>query len=187
MKKTSLLRNRLAISQRDFANYLGISQSLLAMVENSLRSLPLKASMKETQLEIEYLNMQKSKEQGSSGLALQPALDKQEKKIADEILYKIKHHELKAEILQRRLKELTNTQQLHKDWLHIIDKKLSGKTKESKLDQLWLEVQQSEVSQKLLKYSNTSQVKLQLETDLLRATANVYRSCLQKLSRKNSL
>lgn len=190
MKKTSLLRNRLAISQRDFADYLGISQSLLAMNEKSLRSLPLKASLKETELELEFQNMQKSKGQSSSWLALQPAFDKQDEKLYHEMDYNVKHHELKAKILESRLGELINTQQQQKAWLEIIDKKLaspSDKSKEKSSDKLWLEMQQAEVSQKLLKNSNTAQAKLQLQIDLLRATANVYESFRQKLSKEKSV
>ncbi len=188
MKRTRVPRF-FPVSQRQLAQYLGISPSMLHMAESSRyisHSLSPAASTKLAELMGVHLQVQKSGKPGPSSRKRQEAFSTDAAKTIKRLGLGADHSHYKALVLARRLADMTAKEQADRQWLNTADRLLSTLpgNKESKKDRTWLELQQLLVLKRLRKNGPLEQAKLELQIKLEKARTAVTRAMIKKLEKE---
>jgi len=183
-KKRLNFRNRFSLSQQDLAAYLGVSLSLVAMSESGKRSLPGEAHEKLVALQKDLEKIQAPKKPGPSLKRLQSKLREQDNKAAEKMQERTEDARYKTKMYQRKLEELSKKQQDQLAWLNLIDQRLAAlpENKSSKVERLWFENQQIDVTKRLLRM-NKEIGKLGYDIEMLRAVVEVGERFLQRLDK----
>jgi len=174
IKKPENLRRRFSLSQQEMAHYLGVSQSLIAKSEAGWRSLPLEAFKKLAALEIDLEKNRSAKKTGISLKQLQKKLTEQDNKAAEKMQDRSEDARYKVKMFERKLEALSKKQQDQLAWLNLIDQRLATlpENKSTKVERLWFENQQMDVTKRLLRM-NKEIGKLGYDIEMLRAVVEV--------------
>ncbi|HEV7782350.1 MAG TPA: hypothetical protein VGO58_13845 [Chitinophagaceae bacterium] len=188
MKKLKRVRF-FPISQHDLAAYLGISSTLLSMTQtgrHGARQLNSAATKKRRALVAAYQGAQKLNTHGASLRKMQEYLADDYNLLAESMMRDADYADAHARILKRRLDVMANSEQQDQQWLNTLDLLLATlpNTSESVRDRKWLEVQQAFASERLHKNGRLRQVKLEVQIEMEKARARVYRDVRKKLLKK---
>ena len=184
LKNKDLLRVRLGISQPDFADYLGVTRSQLAMHEQGSRSLPTEALMKLAKMETTLHSM----EQSGGAKTFQPPLHTK---------MKTKHEAIKIKLndqledctdrlnsIQRRLDKMNAENTRAETWWKLLNKMMeklpAGENKKEDLS--WLEKQKNQTVNKMIRHGIAAQAKLQVASQSLHAEVKACKTLLKKMS-----
>jgi hypothetical protein len=174
----------LPVSQRQLAQYLGISSSMMHMAESSRHpshQLSTAASGKLTALMLAHVQQQK-KRNGRSWQNLQRSIVQDVTKKRALLETTAIHAEARAKELAKRLKQMQQQETSDRQWLntidHLLEKTADGKAGEA--DRKWLKNQQALAEERLLKHSWLQQEKLamRIEQEQLKVV------CTMKLLKK---
>lgn len=190
MKKASRkpkVKRDIPVSQRELANYLGISPSMFHMAESShylSHNLSSRNSLKLLGLTLAQLEVQKTRQAGPSCQLVQDSVDKNIAKAIGDLEYEALRLERKAREDQQKLDDMISREREDRDWLNTVDHLLANipDTKDKDKDRGWLESQQETVSARLKKNSRLAQVKLQLQMEVDKARARACREAVEELA-----
>jgi len=178
----------LPVSQRQLAQYLGISSSMMHMAESSRHpshQLSTAASGKLTALMLAHVQQQK-KQDGLSLKNLQRSIKQLAAKEQAMLEISAADAEDRASVLANRLKQMQQQEAADRQWLNTMDHLLekTADTKAGQADRKWLANQQALAEERLLKHSWLQQAKLamQIEQEQLRAAG--IRKLLKQLKMK---
>ena len=180
----------LPVSQRQLAQYLGISSSMMHMAESSRHpshQLSTAASGKLTALMLAHVQQQK-KRGGRSWQNLQRSIIQELTKRQALLEATAAHAEAKINVLVDRLKQMQLQEAEDRQWLNTTDHVLENlaNVKASQEDRTWLAKQQALAEARLRKHSWLQQAKLamQIEQEKLK-TAGV-RKLLKQMKMKGA-
>jgi hypothetical protein len=180
----------LPVSQRQLAQYLGISSSMMHMAESSrhpAHQLSTAASGKLTALVVAHVQQQK-KRGGRSWQKLQQSIIQDITKKRALLETTATHAEARAKVLANKLKQMQQQEAADRQWLnttdHLMEK--TADTKAGQADRTWLANQQALAEERLLKHSWLQQAKLamQIEQEQLKAVGT--RKLLKQLKMKEA-
>ncbi len=182
--KKQRMSNRLFLSQRELADFLGVSVSLVTMYETGRRSLPKGLSEKLTNLEIDFEKSKAAKTRVDASKQLQNKLVEQDQAAVSKMLVKISTNRPYVEILQPKFLALSEKIQAKSAWYNFVGQKLQDLVvdKSTTRERLWLNMQQADVLAWLIK-ANKQLNKLTLKIDMLLAEAAVYERHAARLKR----
>lgn len=172
IKKQDLL----PVSQRQLAQYLGISSSMMHMAESSRHpshQLSAAASGKLAALLVAHVGQQQKKRDGPSwqklqGSILQKAMQKQ-----GMLETMVKYSEARIKVLANKLKEMQEKEAQDRQWLNTLDRlpDQPADVKANHADRKWLILQQALAEERLLKHSWLQQAKLEIQIEQERLKA----------------
>lgn len=178
----------LPVSQRQLAQYLGISSSMMHMAESSkhpAHQLSVAASGKLAALMLAGVQQQK-KPGGPSWQKLQRSILQNAEKKRLQLEATASEAEYRAVELAKRLKQMQQQEAAGRQWLNTIDH-LHGKTADGKAgqaDRKWLANQQALTEGRLLKHSWMQQAKLEMRIEQEQLKAAGIRKLLKQLKMK---
>jgi len=180
--------NHLPVSQKELANYLGISPTMLNLAEGKQlsRNLPAGLSGKLAALGLSHHNTKISKRPKRSFAISQPKISRELAVVSDRMELDVDYYSAKAKVLQRKLDEMVSKYTGDIQWLNTVEDRmeaLAGK-KEFKKDHNWFENQHLVVLERLEKTGIVTQVKLEMQVELAKARAAINRKLLMKLRNK---
>jgi transcriptional regulator with XRE-family HTH domain len=180
----------LPVSQRQLAQYLGISSSMMHMAESSRHpshQLSAAASGKLTALVLAHLQQQK-KRGGRSWQKLQGRIIQDVTKKRPLLEATAIHTEAKVKVLANRLKQMKQQEAADRQWLNTIDHLLAkpADTKAGQADRKWLANQQALAEARLLKHSWLQQAKLEVQIEQEQLKAAGIRKLLKQLKMKEA-
>lgn len=186
-------RNRLPklfpVSQRQLAQYLGISPSMMNMAESPRHpshNLSSASSIKLAELILAHQHGQKAGTPGASARKRQEAFNSDAGK-AIKTLELVADHSLgRAKVLARSLADMNAREQADSQWLNTVDRLLAAlpKNKQSANDRIWLEYQQQPVLKRLQKNGRLEQANLEMQIKLEKAKAAINRALIKKLKKE---
>jgi hypothetical protein len=176
------------VSQRQLAQYLGISSSMMHMAESSrhpAHQLSTAASGKLTALMLAHVQQQK-KRGGRSWQNLQRSIIQDATKKRSLLETTAAHAEAKIIVLANRLKQMQQQEAVDRQWLNTTDHLLEkpAGTKASQADRKWLANQQALAEERLLKHSWLLQAKLAMQIEQEQLKAVCTRKLLKQLKIK---
>ena len=176
MRKNTLTRERLGLSQEQLAEYLGISRSVLANYERTRRSLPTAALIRLSQLEIMFANMQQSKSNAHKEFH-QPAVIQRQNAARQAFIKEAKYIDFKIAKIKRELTLLQTMYAQTQEWLFVIQglsiADLPEKTRARHLK--WTAIAQDAATKKLERCDPAAQMMLEIKIAVLAAKAEAYR------------
>lgn len=181
----------LPVSQRQLAQYLGISSSMMHMAESSrhpAHQLSTAASGKLTALVIAHLQQQK-KQDGRSWQKLQRSIVQRAGERQALMEATAAHAEAKIKVLANRLKQMLQQEAEDRQWLNTTDHLLEklADTKANHDDRTWLANQQALAGARLLKHSWLQQAKLAMQIEQEQLKAVGIRKLLKQLNMKTAV
>ena len=181
----------LPVSQRQLAQYLGISSSMMHMAESSrhpAHQLSTAASGKLTALVLAHVQQQK-KRGGRSWQKLQGKIIQELTKRQALLEATAAHAEAKVEVLADRLKQMPQQEAEDRQWLNTIDHLLerTADTKAGQADRQWLELQQVLAEKRLQKHSWLQQAKLAMQIEQEQLKAVGIRKLLKELKTRQGI
>jgi hypothetical protein len=187
LKKQELL----PVSQRQLAQYLGISSSMMHMAESSRHpshQLSAAASGKLAALLAAHLQQQK-KRGGRSWQNLQRSIVHDVTKKQTLLETTAAHAEAKVKVLADRLKQMQQQETADRQWLNTTDHLLEnlGDAKVKQADHKWLANQQALAEERLLKNSWLQQAKLVMKLEQEQLKAVHTRKLLMQLKIKTAM
>jgi hypothetical protein len=191
-KKRFPKKRLLPVSQRDLANYLSVSPTLLSMTHSGRHGTRGLGSAPSTKLAYLTLAYHASKKSGKAGKSLrqydQSSL-KRCTKLIEQLDADATHALAYVKILRRRLRDMVQNEKEYTQWLNTIDEMLSKlpKDKASTHDRLWIGVQQVVTLKKLQKIGLDVQAKLEIKIEMEMARARVYRKMRRRLLKQVKL
>ncbi len=176
------LREKLSITQADFAASLGISRSLLAMYENGLRQLPTPALLKLGEMEIQYDQLQQKKN-GQTNKSEHPDIEIHWVRTKNSMHLHCEACQYKKTMLEDELKKMISEYGKAESLMSLLNAGFPVKQQEKikPRDKSWQELQRVQVIKKLARYGKASQAKLQAKIEVLEAEHNVYRKWMEQL------
>jgi transcriptional regulator with XRE-family HTH domain len=177
IKNNELLRVNLGITQEEFADYLGVTRTLLSMNEKGFRSLPTPALLKMANLEIIYHNFLKVvKSKKTSATARHPQLQKHHEKLKKSMRDHAAFCHDKKNVLQYKLEKMQKEHAYAETWSLLLDDLLAKHQKEKSIDfdPQWLEAQKKSTLKKMMRCGTASQAKLQATIQILGVEAQLY-------------
>jgi len=185
-KKTELL----PLSQRQVAQYLGISSSMMHMAESSRHpshQLSVAASGKLAALLAAHVQ-QKKKRGGRSWLNLQRSIKQRAAEVRAILETTAAHAEAKIKVLANRLKQMQQQETADRQWLNTTDHLLENlaDVKANQADRKWLANQQALAEERLLKHSWLQQAKLEMQIEQEQMKTVYTRKMLKKLKMKGA-
>ena len=180
----------LPVSQRQVAQYLGISSSMMHMAESSRHpshQLSAAASGKLAALLAAHVQQQK-KRAGRSWLNLQRSIIQDLTKKRTRLETTAAHAEARAKVLANRLKQMQQQEAADRQWLNTTDNLLEklADVKASQADRKWLAAQQALAEERLLKHSWLQQAKLEIQIEQEQMKAVCTRKLLKQLKMKEA-
>ncbi len=177
MRSLLEIRKKTGLSQQQLADYLGISRSLVAMAEKSLRDLPKTALSKLTAMENVISTAEKNKK-----AIPETADEKITKKIKSFHQIKMEDHLFRAKMLQRRLAAMLKSNEQADVKLKLIDglSKKTAQTQKNKFDDHWLEYHDQKGRKKIFKNFHVIQM-LTLDIEVQLGYAAVHEKILNKI------
>jgi HD-GYP domain-containing protein (c-di-GMP phosphodiesterase class II) len=177
----------LPVSQRQLAQYLGISSSMMHMAESSRHpshQLSVASSGKLTALVLAH--QQQKKRGGRSWQNLQHSIIQDATKKRALLETEASHAEARARVLANRLKEMQQQEAEDRQWLNTLDHVLAkaANTKAGQADRKWLANQQALAEARLLKHSWLQQAKLAMQIEQEQLKAVGMRKLLKQLKMK---
>ena len=187
MKKNKT-QDLLPVSQRQVAQYLGISSSMMHMAESSRHpshQLSAAASGKLAALLAAHVQQQK-KRGGRSWQNLQRRIIQEVTKRQALLETTAAHAEARAKVLANRLKQMQQQEAADRHWLNTTDHLLENlaDTKANQADRKWLVNQQALAGERLLKHSWLQQAKLAMQVEKEQLKAVGIRKLLKQLKMK---
>jgi hypothetical protein len=178
----------LPVSQRQLAQYLGISSSMMHMAESSRHpshQLSTAASGKLTALMLAHVQQQK-KRGGRSWQNLQRSIVQRAGERQALMEATAAHAEAKVKVLANRLKQMQQQEATDRQWLNTIDHLLAkpAGTKAGQADRKWLANQQALAEERLLKHSWLQHAKLAMQIEQEQLKAVGIRKLLKQLKMK---
>jgi len=157
LKKT---RQALGVTQPQLADYLSVSESLLAMAETGRRSLPTAALVKLSLLD-------RSMAESASPLPT-PEMQKQLASAKKTLAIHAQKHERLVAMANRKLEAMRSLHAQHLKVLHATSSLLAGLPagKDAKKDKLWLELVRAASLKKINACGVGPQALLQLQADV---------------------
>jgi hypothetical protein len=186
--KKQIKQEGLPVSQRQLAQYLGISSSMMHMAESSRHpshQLSAAASGKMAALVLAHVQQQKKRD-GRSWQNLQHSIMQDLAKKRALLETTAAHAEARAKQLANRLKQMQQQETADRQWLNTIDHlpaKPAG-TKAGQADRKWLANQQALTEERLLKHSWLQQAKLAMQIEQQQLKAVGIRKLLKQLKMK---
>ena len=183
--KTSGLKKKstIPVSQNQLAAYLSIQPSALSMANSAKykRKLPLGAAQKLAGLQLDFELMEyQPKKPGISSVQIKILADKAAMKEYTNLLSEAKYFEAGAGQLAKRLDEMCSLFKQDLRWLHVIDARLAASP--TKNERKWLDYQQVITAERIEKNGIMAQFKLQLNIELARAKATVYKKMAKEIA-----
>jgi transcriptional regulator with XRE-family HTH domain len=180
----------LPLSQRQVAQYLGISSSMMHMAESSRHpshQLSVAASGKLAALILVHLQQQKKKN-GRSWQNLQRSIAERAVKERDLLEATADHAEARVTVLANKMKQMQEQEAEDRQWLNTTDHLLEklADVKANQADRKWLAKQQALAEQRLLKHSWLQQVKLAMQIEQEQLKAACTRKLLKQLKMKEA-
>ena len=178
-----LLRVRLGISQQEFADYLDVTRSQLAMHEQGSRSLPTEAILKIAGMESTHHALQQSKNKKVKAVVLHPDIQKHHDGIKKKVKLHLENCHFKMKVIQRTLDKMDKEYNKAEKWFQLLEKMIEEipNDKKKKKDLVWLEKQKSQAIKKMIRHGNASQAKMQAAVNALSAEADFYKTLHEKL------
>ena len=178
----------LPVSQRQLAQYLGISSSMMHMAESSRHpshQLSTAASGKLTALMLAHVQQQKKRD-GLSLKNLQRSIKQLAAKEQAMLEISAADAEDRASVLANRLKQMQQQEAADRQWLNTMDHLLekTADTKAGQADRKWLANQQALAEARLLKHSWLQQEKLAVQIEQEQMKAISTRKLLKQLKMK---
>jgi preprotein translocase subunit SecD len=178
----------LPVSQRQLAQYLGISSSMMHMAESSrhpAHQLSTAGSGKLTALVVAHVQQQK-KRGGRSWLKLQRSIVQRVGEERSLLETTATHAEARAKVLVNRLKQMQQQEAADRHWLNTTDHVLENlaAAKANQADRTWLANQQALAEERLLKHSWLQQAKLAMQIEQEQLKAAGIRKLLKQLKMK---
>jgi hypothetical protein len=185
-KKRSPKKRLLPVSQRDLADYLTVSPTLLSMTHSGRHGTRGLGSAPSTKLAYLTLAYHASKKSGEAGISLKGYHKhclKRCTKLIEQLDMDARHALAYVKILRRRLSNMVQNEKEYTQWLNTIDEMLSKlpKDKASTHDRLWIGGQQVVTIKKLQRLGVDVQAKLEMKIEMEMARARVYRKMRRKL------
>ena len=180
----------LPVSQRQVAQYLGISSSMMHMAESSRHpshQLSAAASGKLAALLAAHVQQQK-KRGGQSWQNLQQSIKQRAAEERAVLEATAAHAEAKIKVLVNRLKQMQQQEAADRHWLNTTDhllENLAG-VKANQADRKWLANQQALAEERLLKHSWLQQAKLEMQIEQEQLKAVCTRKLLKELKVKEA-
>jgi transcriptional regulator with XRE-family HTH domain len=178
----------LPVSQRQLAQYLGISSSMMHMAESNKHpshQLSTAASGKLAALMLAHIQQQK-KQDGRSWQRLQRSIIQELTKKRASLESTAVYAEERARELAKRLKQMQQQEAADRQWLntmdHVHERTTDGKGGQA--DRKWLENQQALAGERLLKHSWLQQAKLAIQIEQEQLKAVGIRKLLKQLNMK---
>ncbi len=176
------------MSQRQLAQYLGISSSMMHMAESirhPAHQLSTAASGKLTALVVAHLQQEK-KQDGRSWQKLQRSIIQEFTKKRAFLESTAVYAEERARELAKRLKQMQQQEPTDRQWLntmdHLHERTADGKAGQA--DRKWLANQQALTEERLLKHSWLQQAKLAMQIEQEQLKAVGIRKLLKQLKVK---
>jgi hypothetical protein len=181
----------LPVSQRQLAQYLGISSSMMHMAESSRHpshQLSTGASGKLANMMLAHVQQQK-KRGGPSWLKLQRSIVQRAGEEQALLESTVVHAESRAVVMANRLKQMQHQEAVDRQWLNTLDHLLekTADTKAGQADRKWLGNQQALAEERLLKDSWLQQAKLAMQIEQEQLKAVCTRKLLRQLKMKQGL
>jgi hypothetical protein len=178
----------LPVSQRQLAQYLGISSSMMHMAESSrhpAHQLSTAASGKLTALMLAHVQQEK-KRGGPSWKNLQRSIIQRAGEEQGLMEATAAHTEARVKVLASRLKQMQQQEAADRQWLNTIDHLLAkpADTKAGQAGRNWLVKQQVLTEERLLKHSWLQQAKLAMQMEQEQLKAVGIRKMLKQLKIK---
>jgi hypothetical protein len=179
----------LPVSQRALAAYLGISATLMSMTNtgrHGARALGDAKSKKWEHLLMAHLQSQKTAAPGPSIKKMQKGSADACARLAELMLGNANNAAAHLPVLGHQLDEMARNQQQDTEWMNTVDHLLAKlpNSRESANDRIWLKNQQEIVLKRLQKNGLQAQVKLEVQLEMEKARARIYRDALKKLLKK---
>lgn len=178
----------LPVSQRQLAQYLGISSSMMHMAESSKHpshQLSVAASGKLTALMLAQVQQQK-KPGGTSWQKLQLSIVQGVMEKRGLLEATAAHAEARIQVLVNKLKQMKQEEDKDRQWLNTIDYVMENlaNVKENQADRKWLVKQQALAEHRLQKYSWLQRAKLAMQIEKEQLKAAGIRKLLKQLKMK---
>ena len=182
-RRPETFREKLSITQQYFAEYLGVSRTLLSLYEKGIRNLPSAAALKLGNMELAYYQLQQAKTKKQPGMPKHPPLQKHNDKTKKVMKSHAETCSYKKQLAQRQLDHMANEHAKATVLLDVLNKlaTTTSKTKETGIDPLWIGVQKNEALKKMIRHGDASQAKLQARILSLQAEADVYERLHKKM------
>ncbi len=177
------------VSQRQLAQYLGISPSMMNMAESPRHpshNLSSASSIKLAELVLAHQQEQKAGSPGVSVRKRQETFNRDAAKVIKTLEQVADFSLSRAKVLTRSLADMTAREQADSQWLNTVDRLLATLpvNKETKGDRTWLELQQLLVIKRLQKNGRLEQAKLQMQVQMEKAKAAINRAMIKKLKKE---
>lgn len=177
MKSITELRKKTGMSQQDLADYLGISRSLVAMVERGERDLPKEAFHKLQEMNKFIGSIESGKPSTSPNFYNEATkeLKKYQQQKIEEYLYK-------AEGLRRRLATMLDVYKQADTKLNLVQKLTKNHTRErkEKSREKWTEFHEWKSNEKISKSVSAIRM-LSCELEAMEGYAAVHEKILKKI------
>lgn len=179
----------LPVSQRQLAQYLGISSSMMHMAESSRHpshQLSAAASGKLAALLAAHVQSPKKRD-GGSWQNLQHSIIQEITKTRTLLETTAAHAEARIKLLTNRLKQMQQQEATDRQWLNTTDHLLKNLTdiKANQAERKWLKNQQAVTEVRLLKHSWMQQAKLAMRIEQEQLKAVGIRKLLKQLKIKS--
>lgn len=179
----------LPVSQRALAAYLGVSSSLLNMINTGRhgdRQLGADQSKKSTDLSLAHLQSQKPHAPGPSIKKMQKSVAEDCARLATKMSGKAEYAAANMAVLGDQLDDMSRNHQRDREWINTVDYLLTKlpNSRESENDRIWLQNQEKIVLKRLEKNGLASQVKLGAQIEMEKARARIYGAAVKKLQKK---
>jgi transcriptional regulator with XRE-family HTH domain len=178
------IRHNLSMSQQDFADFLGITRSLLSMYEQGLRSLPTPEMIKIGKLEAIYHDVQKVTSKLKKNRLVHNDIQKLNDKIKKSMQFHAQFCKQKSIFLRRELNEMI-AEHNKATLLHQLLENLLANAAKDKTDKMktpWIEMQQRKLIKKMIRYGDAAQAKLQAKIMALQAEGHAYKKMVEKIN-----
>ena len=169
------------LSQMDLAIYLGITRSLLSLVEKDIRSLPTAALVKFSELERQLAGINQNKKRKTA--LPEEKINARRKEAIKKIKYQCLWHERQKALAEQELEAMIETEKNMLAWKSVMEQTLKRAENADTLRYKWLQVQRDKVEDRLLASSHVEQEILNNKIELNAAAAEIYRLSSERLNK----
>jgi DNA-binding XRE family transcriptional regulator len=170
------IREKLSLTQQNFAEYLSGSRTQLFFYEKGLRKLPLDPALKLAELELILHRLQQSKIKQAPAY-LHPLLQRHREKTKNAMQNKAKSCSYHKLLAQRELDKMTAEHKKASLLLRLLDKLAPAVLKKgnNNKDHLWVMIQKEEAIRKMIRYGEAAQANMQAKIRSLEIEAAAYK------------